>query len=59
MAKRKSLFGQGVKVRMKGNPDSPIGVIADHGKLRTWWVVEYPDGSKKPRAERHLEIVHQ
>jgi hypothetical protein len=42
---------------MPGDPHRGIGVIVDSAKMNTWWLVEWPDGSRKMAAERHLEIV--
>jgi hypothetical protein len=55
MKKSADWFGR--RVRLKADVNGRVGVVIGKGKFRTWWLVEWPDGSKKLYPERLLEIV--
>jgi hypothetical protein len=47
----------GKHVRRKAQPDGPVGMIVAPGKFNTWWLVEWPDGSRKLYPRRDLVEV--
>jgi hypothetical protein len=48
----------GKKVRLKDQPTGPIGVVESpaHG-MPGWWLVAWPDGSRKRYPPRALTVV--
>ncbi len=57
MKKADDWFLKRVRLKERHPTDKRVGTIIGEGKLRTWWLVEWSDGSKKLAAQRHLEIL--
>lgn len=59
MAKRDKYHMVGKRVRRKYDKTGAVGTVQTRGSFNGWWLIEWPDHSRKQSPMRDLDIVSE